>query len=135
MDALGNLTDYGKDNGIFTGDQSKQVDSRDWSVHGHTFKVYDYFTAVQALQDIVEQGEGSSACNPVVWNNGKREDLSHYFLFYSIAEKHEIQVFQSAPPLDDNDADEDSAVDYTKVQNRTLILYKNISCFVLFLCF
>ena len=116
MDTLRNLTDYGKDNSIFTGDQNKQVDSQDWSVHGHTFKVYDYSTAVQAIQDIVEQGEGSSACNPVFWNKGKIEDLSHYFLFYSIAEKHEIQVFESAsPPHDNNDADDESAMDYSEV--------------------
>ncbi len=115
LNTLGNLTDYGKNNSIFTGDQSKQVDTKDWSVHGRTLKVYDYVTAVEAIQDIVEQGEGSSPCNPAFWNKENREDLSHYFLFYSIAEKHEIQVVETGSPPDENEVDDDSVVDYTKV--------------------
>lgn len=124
LNALGNLTEYGKNNSIFTGDPSRQVDTQDWSVHGHTLKVYDYFTAVEAIQDIVEQGEGSSPCNPVVWNKEKKEDLSHYFLFYSIAEKHEIQVMETVSPPDGNDANDDSLVDYTKVYTVSLFIIK-----------
>ena len=84
-------------------------------MHGHTLKVYDYYTAVDAIRDIVEQGEGSSPCNPVAWDTGKKKDLSHYFLFYSVAEKHEIQVVGSVEPPDGNDADDDDVVDLTKV--------------------
>ncbi|XP_078360554.1 uncharacterized protein LOC144644874 [Oculina patagonica] len=119
LNTLGNLTEYGRNNSIFTGDQSKQVDTKDWSVHGHTLKVYDYLTAVEAIQDIVEQGEGSSPCNPAFWNKENREDLSHYFLFYSIAEKHEIQVVETGSPPDENEVDDDSVVDYTKLCNST----------------
>ncbi len=115
LNALGNLTDCGKNNSIFTGDPSKQVDVQHWSVHGHSMKVYDYFTAVEAIQDLVEQGEGSSPCNPVAWETGEKKDLSHYFLFYSIVKKHEIQVVEAVSPLDRNDTDDDSVVDFAEV--------------------
>ena len=117
LNALGHLTDCGKDNSIFTGDPRKQVDFKHWSSHGHTLKVYDYFTAVEAIQDIVEQGEGSSPCNPVAWDTGKKKDLSHYFLFYSVAEKREIQVVKTASPLPEEiNFDDDRVVDYSKVR-------------------
>ena len=112
MNALGNLTDCGKNNTIFTGDPSKQVDTQQAWVHGHTLKVYDYFTAVEAIQDIIEQGEGSSPCNPVAWDTGEEKDLSHYFLFYSIVETHEIQVFQ---PLSSVDGHDESVMDFSEV--------------------
>ena len=35
---------------------------------GHSLEVYDYITAVDAIKTIVEQGEGSSLCNPIAWN-------------------------------------------------------------------
>ena len=115
LNALGNLTDCGKNNSIFTGDPSKQVDVQHWSVHGHTIKVHNYYTAVEAIQEIVEQGEGSSPCNPVAWDTGRRKDLSHYFLFYSVAEKHEIQVVETVSPPDDSSDSDDDVVDFTKV--------------------
>ncbi|XP_078360553.1 uncharacterized protein LOC144644871 isoform X2 [Oculina patagonica] len=119
LNALGNLTDCGKNNSIFTGDPGKQVDVQHWSVQGHTIKVHDYFTAVEAIQNIVEQGEGSSPCNPIAWDTGKKKDLSHYFLFYSVAEKHKIQVVETASPPDGDVGDDDSVVDFTKLCNGT----------------
>ena len=112
MNALGKLTDCGKNSSIFTGGPSKQVDIQQSWVHGHTLKVYDFFTAVEAIQDIIEQGEGSSPCNPVAWDTGEKKDLSHYFLFYSIAEKHEIHVIKPVSSLDGND---ESIVDFSEV--------------------
>ena len=117
LNALSNLTDCGKDNSIFTGDPNKQVDFHHWSVHGRSLKVTDFFTAVEAIRDIVEQGEGSSPCNPIAWDTGKIKDLSHYFLFYSVAEKHEIRVVESKSSPGENNAD-DSVVDFTKVYFR-----------------
>lgn len=120
LNALGNLTECGRNNSIFTGDPNRQVDFRHWSVHGHTLAVNNYFTAVEAIQDIIEQGEGSSPCNPVAWDTGKKKDLSHYFLFYSVAEKHEIQVAEATSPPDDNDDDAaDDVVDFSKLCNGT----------------
>ena len=113
LNALGYLTDCGRNNSIFTGDKGRQVDFSEWSVHGHTIKVYDYFTAVEAIQDIIDQGEGSSPCNPVAWDSGSKKYLSHYFLFYSVAEKHEIEVVETVLPPDDSG--DKTVVDYTKV--------------------
>ena len=61
-------------------------------MHGHTLKVYDYHTAVEAIENIIEQGEGSSPCNPVAWDIGSTRGLSHYFLFNSVLEEREIIV-------------------------------------------
>ena len=92
LNALGYLTNCGMDNSIFTGDKNEQVDYGEWSVHGHTLKVYDYHTAVEAIENIIEQGEGSSPCNPVAWDIGSARGLSHYFLFNSVVEEREIIV-------------------------------------------
>ena len=92
LNALGYLTNCGMDNSIFTGNKNKQVDYGEWSVHGHTLKVYDYHTAVEAIENIIEQGEGSSPCNPVAWDIGSARGLSHYFLFNSVVEEREIIV-------------------------------------------
>ena len=77
-------------------------------------KVYDYYTAVEAIQNIIEQGEGSSPCNPVAWNTGSQKELSHYFLFYSVVENHEINVVEQEMSTDGNG--DDSMVDYSQVR-------------------
>lgn len=94
LNALGYLTNCGKDSSIFTGNPSKQVNFDGWSVQGKTIKVTDYQSSIAAIQAIVEQGEGSSPCNPDSWFSRKLQ-LSHYYLFYSIAEKREIKVFHT----------------------------------------
>ena len=66
-------------------------------MRGHSIKVVDYDTAVEAIELIVDQGEGSNPCNPFTWNTGKKVDLSHYYLFYSIVEEHEIVVEPKSP--------------------------------------
>lgn len=113
MNALGYLTDCGRNNNIFTGDEDRQVDFSEWSVHGHSLKVDDYWTAVEAIQDIIDQGEGSSPCNPVAWGTEGNKSLSHYFLFYSVAEKHEIEVVETTDRPDNSD--DKTVVDYRKV--------------------
>lgn len=81
LNALGYLTNCGKDSSIFTGNPSKQVNFDGWSVQGKTIKVTDYQSSIAAIQAIVEQGEGSSPCNPDSWFSRKQQ-LSHYYLFY-----------------------------------------------------
>ena len=113
FNALSNLTDCGKNNSIFTGNRSRQVNLSGWSVHGHTIEVHNYLTAVDAIKEIIEQGEGSSPCNPVAWDTGSKKDLSHYFMFYSVAEKHEINVVETNASLDGSE--DDGVTDYIKV--------------------
>ena len=55
--------------------------------------MYDFITAVEAIKLIVEQGEGSSPCNPMTWSTDDGKSLSHYFLFQSVAERREIRVW------------------------------------------
>ena len=118
LNALDYLTDCGKNNSIFTGNKSKRVDFSEWSVRGHTIKVYDYFTAVEATEDVIDQGESSSLNNAVAWDTGSKEDLSHYFMFYSVSEKHKIQMVEKTPP---RDSDDDIVVGYSKVRCYKII--------------
>lgn len=96
LNTLGYLTNCGRNNSIFTGDPKRQVNFSPWPVHGRTFKVSNFTTAVEAIKMIIEQGEGSSPCNPMAWSNGTVQDLSHYFLFYSITEKREVRVMNAS---------------------------------------
>lgn len=113
LNALGKLTDCGRDNSIFTGDPSLQVDFKKYSVHYQGMKVTDYYTAVEAIRLIVDQGEGSSPCNPLAWSFYGTEQLSHYFLFYSVVENHELQVVNSTTPPDNNYGE--LVLDYSKM--------------------
>ena len=113
LNALGKLTDCGRDNSIFTGDPSLQDDFKKYSVHYQGMKVTDYYTAVEAIRLIVDQGEGSSPCNPLAWSFYGTEQLSHYFLFYSVVENHELQVVNSTTPPDNNYGE--LVLDYSKV--------------------
>lgn len=63
-----------KNSDIFTGNQSKQVVAFQ-SIDD--ISVYDYYTAVDAIQGIIEQGEGSDPCNPPACNKNEMKDLSH----------------------------------------------------------
>ncbi|XP_068752704.1 uncharacterized protein [Montipora capricornis] len=121
LNALGNLTGCGKDNSIFTGNRSKQVDFQYWSVRGHSIEVYDFITAVEAIKLILEQGEGSSPCNPMAWNTDDGKSLSHYFLFLSIAERREIRVWNKTMNLTMgiNDGRAGAVVNYTRLCNTT----------------
>lgn len=109
LNTLGYLTKCGRDNSIFNGDPRRQVN---WIVRGRSYKVTDYFSAVDAIKLIVDEGEGSSPCNPMVWTKGK--ELSHYFLFHSIAEKHQIRVVDKAQQEKTGNVP-DNVVDFSKV--------------------
>jgi len=74
-------------------------------------EVKDFKSAVDAIKVIVEQGEGSSPCNPMYWSNGTTKELSHYFLFYSIAERKKIVV----NPKDSQKTEKGKQVDFSKV--------------------
>jgi hypothetical protein len=118
LNTLGYLTHCGKNNSIFTGDPARQVDYV--SVHGYSLSVTGFASAVEAIKLIIEQGEGSSPCNPVAWSNGTVRDLSHYFLFYSIAEKRQILVKSQQ---EESGSVLDTVLDFSKV---LLMLYLGI---------
>ena len=89
---LGYLTDCGNNNSIFTGDVSKQVTHKKWRVSGHSMKVTDYLSAVDAIEAIIDQGEGSSPCNPYATAEEGEKELSHYYTFLSVSHGREIEV-------------------------------------------
>lgn len=60
--------------------------------YGRLINVTDFKSAKRAIQEIIREGEGSSPCNPLDWSKDNA-DLSHYFLFKSIVEKHKIKVY------------------------------------------
>ena len=113
LNALGNLTDCGRNNSIFTGNQSLQVDFGEYAVLHKGMKVIDYKTAVEAIRLIVDQGEGSTPCDPLAWSFHGTKQLSHYFLFYSVVENRELQVVNSTKPTDNHNAG--LVLDYSKV--------------------
>ena len=87
------LTGCGTDKRIFTGDGSKQVTYNGWKVSGHSMKVTDYISAVDAIEAIVDQGEGSSPCNPDAISEVGNKELSHYYTFLSVSHGREIEVY------------------------------------------
>ena len=113
LNALGNLTDCGTNNSIFTGNPELQVDFRKYSVLHQGMTVTDYFTAVEAIRLIVHQGEGGSPCNPLAWSFQHEKQLSHYFLFYSVVEERELQVVKSTKPPDKHYGER--VLDYSQV--------------------
>ena len=92
LQGLGYLTDCGDKNSIFTGDESRQVTYDRWTWSDHSMKVTDYLSAVDAIKAIVDQGEGSSPCNPDAISEEGNKELSHYHTFLSVIQGHEIEV-------------------------------------------
>ena len=101
LTALAYLTDCGKDDSIFIkpGRESSQVTVPGWKLHNHdNISVYDFYSAVDAIRTIVEEGEGSDPCNPITSaDSGGAKDLSHYFYFHTIAEGRGIVVSKKNP--------------------------------------
>ena len=95
LKSLGYLTSCGQDNSIFTGDHKRQITPDQWMsrIASEVFKVVDYSSVVAAVKEIVEQGEGSSPCNPLAVYANHTDELSHYFLFSSIVEGYNITVY------------------------------------------
>ena len=56
-------------------------------------KVTDYISAVDAIEAIVDQGEGSSPCNPDAISEVGNKELSHYYTFLSVSHGREIEVY------------------------------------------
>ena len=88
LKTLAYLTKCGKDKSIFVGNAKSQLTADHWYArascgHGKVIKVVDYSSAVAAIKEIVEEGEGSSPCMPAA-GSPSISDLSHYFAFYSL---------------------------------------------------
>lgn len=113
LNELGNLTDCGKNDSIFTGDPKLQVEFGKYSPLNQSTKVTDFSTAVDAIRRIVNEGEGSSPCNPLAWSSNGTGQLSHYFLFHSVVEHHELEVVNSEKPPDKHYGER--MLDYSKV--------------------
>lgn len=62
-----------------------QVEVRD-----EVFKVDSYVSAVRAIEKIVTEGEGASACNPL----DDSTELSHYYKFGSMVNRRHIETFK-----------------------------------------
>ena len=58
---------------------------------GDLINVTDLDSALKAIDQIVKEGEGSSACNPYNFYKDQAQ-LSHYYLFKCVAEKHQLRV-------------------------------------------
>ena len=71
---------------LFTGDPSRQL--KGWHGPGDLFKVHDLQSALHAIDEIVEQGEGFSAYNP----EDGYDELAHYYKFSEIVEGRKIVV-------------------------------------------
>jgi hypothetical protein len=68
---------------IFTGDPARQVTPAAWpQAPGRLYQVTDAASALLAIHEIVEQGEGTSADDPI----GVGDELAHYFRFQEIVE-------------------------------------------------
>ena len=88
-------------------------------------EVTDLTTALAAIDEIVEGGEGSSPCNPYNFYEGKAQ-LSHYFLFKCVAEKHQLRVHLNpptvAPPKDKKNVKKDGYL--SEVRHRPTFKFK-----------
>ena len=53
----------------------------------------DYVSAVTAIKMIIEEGEGTSDCDPKVhYADNINEDISHYAMFETITKGHRIKL-------------------------------------------
>ena len=84
----------------FLGNDFRQVEWKnlggDYAL-GDLIKVTDLHSALKAIDEIVKEGEGSSASNPYNFYKHKAQ-LSHYYLFKCLAEKHQLRAYK-----EDND--------------------------------
>jgi hypothetical protein len=101
--AIGDLEASGIE--VFTGDPARQVTPCAWpDAPGRLYSITDKMTALLAIQEIVEQGEGASPTDPI----GEGTELAHFFRFREIVEGREMVrkgsgawVFEGSPiPFD-----------------------------------
>ena len=92
---IAKLTNCGTNSSIFTGDPNRQLTTDGFSYgNAKLFKVTDYATAVKAVMTIIEEGEGTSDCDPAVHYLKAADDLSHYSMFHTIVKKHRVKILQ-----------------------------------------
>eukprot|EP00794_Sanderia_malayensis_P011133 gene11133-12304_t len=91
--AIAKLTDCGANNDIFSGDPERQITTDSYNYgNGKLFKVTDYVSAVNAIMTIIEEGEGTSECDPAVHYFQAQDDLSHYTMFHSIVRQRRVNI-------------------------------------------
>ncbi|KAI8515324.1 hypothetical protein Bbelb_061370 [Branchiostoma belcheri] len=68
---------------LFTRDRKKQITHKQWLSDNDNppSEVHDLRSAIEAIEDIAIEGEGSDPCDPF---HGEGEHLSHYFKFAEI---------------------------------------------------
>ncbi len=90
---IAKLTNCGADNSIFTGDPNRQLTTDSYHYgNGKLFKVTDYVSAIKAVMTIIEEGEGTSDCDPAVHYVKEQDDLSHYTMFHTILQQRRINI-------------------------------------------
>eukprot|EP00795_Rhopilema_esculentum_P016980 gene16980-8483_t len=87
------LTDCGKNDSIFTGNASLQLTTDGFRYgNGKLTKVNDYATAIYAIKTVIEEGEGTSGCDPSVHYFDAGDDFSHYSMFHTIIKKRRVSI-------------------------------------------
>lgn len=90
---LARLTNCGADESIFTGKQELQISTDSYRYgYGRLMEVSDYVSAITAIKVIVEEGEGTSECDPMVHYIDSHDDISHYSMFETISKGHQLEV-------------------------------------------
>lgn len=80
---------------LFTGDPDKQLTH--WHTTGQMIAVHDLDTALSAIDEIVEQGEGTSPMNP----DDGYDELAHYYKFAEIYYGRRLVIKKGQePPFD-----------------------------------
>jgi hypothetical protein len=75
-----------KEQNIFTGDPDRQL--KTWHSTGNLIAVHDLHTAIQAIDAIVEQGEGASPFNP----EDGYDEVAHFYRFEEIVRGRRIVI-------------------------------------------
>jgi hypothetical protein len=72
---------------LFVGDPARQLTPENWpDAPGRLYKVTDKASALLAIHEIVEQGEGTSLNDPT----DERGELAHFFRFKEIVERRQM---------------------------------------------
>ena len=89
---IARLTNCGADDTIFTGKRELQLTTDNYNYgNGKLIEVNDYVSAVTAIKMIIEEGEGTSDCDPTVHYFDQSDDISHYNMFETIIKGHRIK--------------------------------------------
>ena len=89
---VAHLTDCGANESLFTGKKELQLTTDNYHYgNGKLIEVNDYVSAVTAIKTIIEEGEGTSDCDPKVHYFDSHDDISHYTMFETITKGHRIR--------------------------------------------